>query len=90
MGGPSTRGTVVAVWAVHLASLVLRRTRMNQPTSDQTPKPRSVSRRLLVKAGWVVPVVLAVGIPRSAFAGYGNGLPDMCDGKPCDDNGLPE
>lgn len=32
----------------------------------------SVSRRALVKAGWVVPVVLAVGIPRDAFAQNGS------------------
>jgi hypothetical protein len=38
------------------------------------PKPtearRSVSRRALLKAGWVVPVVMAVGIPKDAFAQY--------------------
>jgi hypothetical protein len=32
-----------------------------------------VSRRALLKAGWVVPVVMAVGIPRNAFAQYNGG-----------------
>ena len=32
----------------------------------------AVSRRALVKAGWVVPVVLAVGIPRNALAQTGS------------------
>jgi hypothetical protein len=44
-----------------------------QPTgSDQqsTQVARGVSRRALLKAGWVVPVVMAVGIPRNAFADY--------------------
>jgi hypothetical protein len=29
-----------------------------------------VSRRALLKAGWIVPVVMAVGIPKNAFAQY--------------------
>ena len=32
----------------------------------------AVSRRALVKAGWIVPVVLAVGIPRNALAQTGS------------------
>jgi hypothetical protein len=41
--------------------------------SDQqaTETRRGVSRRALLKAGWIVPVVMAVGIPRNAFAQYG-------------------
>jgi hypothetical protein len=41
--------------------------------SDQhsTEAARSVSRRALLKVGWVVPVIMAVGIPRDAFAQYG-------------------
>lgn len=40
--------------------------------SDQqaTKARRGVSRRALIKAGWIVPVVMAVGIPRNAFAQY--------------------
>lgn len=46
-----------------------------------------ISRRALVKAGWVVPVVLAVGIPRDALAQngsdatVGNGGGDLRDGR---------
>jgi hypothetical protein len=34
-------------------------------------------RRLLIKAGWVVPVIVGLTLPRNAFAQYGllDGLP---------------
>ena len=39
-------------------------------------KPRtSVGRRALVQAGWAVPAILAIGLPRIAKAGYGYGHP---------------
>src|SRR5688572_23074238 len=41
------------------------------PVPDQTEEQRRlVSRRALVRAGWIVPVVLALPIPVSAFAQY--------------------
>lgn len=46
-----------------------------------------VSRRALVKAGWVVPVIFAVGIPRNAMAQNGSdaGPPtDPCANGACD------
>jgi hypothetical protein len=46
--------------------------------SDQqsTEARKRVTRRALLKAGWVVPVVMAVGIPRDAFAQYQEGPPE--------------
>lgn len=41
---------------------------------------KMVSRRALVRAGWVVPVVLAVGIPRNALAQSGS---DVTPTDPC-------
>jgi hypothetical protein len=42
------------------------------PESDSTSpadmSQRTLSRRALIRLGWVVPVVLAVGVPRDAFA----------------------
>lgn len=45
-----------------------------------------LSRRALVKAGWVIPVVLAVGIPRNAMAMTGSDVPpvDDCNVVGCD------
>jgi hypothetical protein len=43
---------------------------------EKTTEARSVSRRALIKLGWVVPVVMAVGIPRDAFANYRPPLDD--------------
>lgn len=45
---------------------------------------KMVSRRALVRAGWVVPVVLAVGIPRNALAATGSDA-----GPPIEDCNLP-
>lgn len=50
------------------------------------PGARSLSRRALVRIGWVVPVVLAVGIPRDAFATY-DGDPTSSPPPPRDDDG---
>jgi len=43
-----------------------------------TPKP-DLSRRALVKAGWAVPVVLALGIPRNAVAQTASSAPPPYD-----------
>jgi len=47
---------------------------MDQDKNAQssTTERKLVSRRALVRAGWIVPVVLAVGIPKNALAQYGN------------------
>jgi hypothetical protein len=55
-----------------------------QDKTDPTlPEPgpggRSLSRRALLRIGWIVPVVLAVGIPRDAFAQYGEDPPPYYD-----------
>lgn len=41
---------------------------------QQQPAPDSLDsrRRNLLKAGWIVPVILAVGIPRNALAQGGS------------------
>jgi hypothetical protein len=57
-----------------------------QDKTDPTlPEPgpggRSLSRRALLRIGWIVPVVLAVGIPRDAFAQYGEDPPYYDDDK---------
>jgi hypothetical protein len=39
------------------------------PRAAEQQAPRLVSRRALVRAGWVVPVVLALSAPAKAFAG---------------------
>lgn len=40
------------------------------PRDAPAPAPRLVSRRALVRAGWTVPVVLALNLPVNAFAQY--------------------
>ncbi|MCE9601453.1 MAG: hypothetical protein K8S21_04455 [Gemmatimonadetes bacterium] len=45
---------------------------MEKMAASLSASRTAVSRRALVKAGWVVPVVLAVGIPRNALAQTGS------------------
>ncbi len=56
--------------------------------ADKLASPKAdLSRRALVKAGWVVPVVLAVGIPRNAMAQQSSDAdppPDPCANGACD------
>lgn len=49
------------------------------PRDAQTTQPRITRRKLLIKAGWAVPVIVGLALPRNAFAQYGGldlpGLP---------------
>jgi hypothetical protein len=47
----------------------------NPDVQDSGPERKMVSRRALVRLGWIVPVVLAVGIPRNALAVAGSVTP---------------
>ncbi len=42
-------------------------------TTAQNKPEANLGRRALVQAGWAVPAVLAIGLPRIAQAGYGYG-----------------
>jgi hypothetical protein len=39
---------------------------------DSAPEQKLVSRRALMRAGWIVPVIMAVGIPRDALYAEGS------------------
>ena len=58
---------------------------MTNALPDPGPGGRSLSRRALLRVGWVVPVVLAVGIPRDSFATY-DGDPTSSPPPPRDDD----
>lgn len=55
----------------------------DQTAQDSTPEVKTVSRRALMRAGWIVPVILAVGIPRDALYAEGSdGQNGNGDGQP--------
>lgn len=58
---------------------------MERMANSLASKKADLSRRALVKAGWIVPVVLAVGIPRNALAQSGSDSPppDPCGNGAC-------
>lgn len=42
------------------------------PQAEPRKDERTVSRRALIKAGWVIPAVMVVGIPKNALAMTGS------------------
>jgi hypothetical protein len=58
----------------------------DRSAQDSAPEPKTVSRRALMRAGWIVPVIMAVGIPRDALYAEGSDGQDGGDGG---DGGIP-
>lgn len=59
---------------------------MARGDESSSGKPVSDSRRVLLKAGWVSPVVIALSLPTSSYAqnssGGGGGRPPWVPGPP--------
>jgi hypothetical protein len=72
-GKPPTTESVVEEIKVDLKPLDQSSYPVNEPEqgseANEPNRESSVTRRALIKAGWAVPVILAVGLPSTVLAG---------------------